>query len=82
MTGTRQSSRCSPSRLSIVGTAAALLMFGFSISALSLFGLVLAIGIVVDDAILVNAQRHHAEYDRVVALLFPLPGPQIPSSLM
>jgi len=29
-----------------------------------------------------NAQRHHAEYDRVVALLFPWLGPQIPSSLM
>jgi len=27
-----------------------------------------------------DAQRHHAEYDRVVALLFPRPGPQIPSS--
>jgi hypothetical protein len=29
-----------------------------------------------------DAQRHHAEYDRVVALLLPWPGPQIPSSLM
>jgi hypothetical protein len=28
-----------------------------------------------------KVQRHHAEYDRVVALLLPWPGPQIPSSL-
>jgi hydrophobe/amphiphile efflux-1 (HAE1) family protein len=39
--------------VSIVGTFAVLWMLGFSINALSLFGLVLAIGIVVDDAIVV-----------------------------
>jgi len=37
--------------VSIVGTFSLLYLFGFSINALSLFGLVLAIGIVVDDAI-------------------------------
>ncbi|MBA4094498.1 MAG: multidrug efflux RND transporter permease subunit, partial [Candidatus Accumulibacter sp.] len=37
--------------VSVVGTFAVMLMFGFSINTLSLFGLVLAIGIVVDDAI-------------------------------
>ena len=36
--------------VSIIGTFAAMLLFGFSINNLSLFGLVLAIGIVVDDA--------------------------------
>jgi multidrug efflux pump len=46
--------------ISIVGTFAALYLFGFSINALSLFGLVLAIGIVVDDAIVVveNVERN------------------------
>src|SRR5690606_29233757 len=39
--------------VSVVGTFAALYLLGFSINTLTLFGLVLAIGIVVDDAIVV-----------------------------
>ncbi len=48
--------------VSIVGTFGFLLMFGYSINALSLFGMVLAIGIVVDDAIVVveNVERNIA----------------------
>ena len=49
--------------VSIVGTFSLLYLFGFSINALSLFGLVLAIGIVVDDAIVVveNVERNISE---------------------
>ena len=46
--------------VSVIGTFGVLHVFGFSINALSLFGLVLAIGIVVDDAIVVveNVERN------------------------
>jgi len=48
--------------VSIIGTFSLLLGFGYSINALSLFGMVLAIGIVVDDAIVVveNVERNIA----------------------
>jgi multidrug efflux pump len=49
--------------VSIVGTFAVLLLLGFSINTLTLFALVLAIGIVVDDAIVVveNVERNISE---------------------
>ena len=49
--------------VSLVGTFAALYCLGYSLNTLSLFGLVLAIGIVVDDAIVIveNCERHIAE---------------------
>ncbi len=48
--------------VSLVGTFLLFPVFGFSINTLSLFGLVLAIGLVVDDAIVVvEAVEHHIE---------------------
>ncbi|MCJ2014093.1 efflux RND transporter permease subunit [Methylobacterium sp. J-076] len=49
--------------VSLIGTFAAMAAFGFSLNNLTLFGLVLAIGIVVDDAIVVveNVERNMAE---------------------
>jgi HAE1 family hydrophobic/amphiphilic exporter-1 len=50
--------------VSLVGTFAFAKIFGFSINTLTLFGIVLATGIVVDDAIVVieNIERHIREY--------------------
>ena len=49
--------------VSLIGTAAFMLAFGFTLNVLTLFGMVLAIGIVVDDAIVVveNIERNIAE---------------------
>jgi hydrophobe/amphiphile efflux-1 (HAE1) family protein len=46
--------------VSLIGTFAGMYLLGFSINSLTLFGMILAIGIVVDDAIVVleNVERH------------------------
>ncbi len=51
--------------VSLIGTFAAFIVLDFSINTLTLFGMVLAIGLVVDDAIVVieNVERHMAEDD-------------------
>ncbi len=73
---------------SIVGTFAAMHMFGFSINALSLFGLVLAIGIVVDDAIVVveNVERNIADglspRDATLKAMSEVTGPIIAIALV
>ncbi len=69
--------------ISIVGTFAVLLLLGYSINTLTLFGLVLAIGIVVDDAIVVveNAERNLeaglSPHDATVKAMQEVSGPII-----
>jgi hydrophobic/amphiphilic exporter-1 (mainly G- bacteria), HAE1 family len=52
--------------VSLIGTFAFVRLFDFSINTLTLFGIVLATGIVVDDAIVVieNVERHMTEYKK------------------
>lgn len=52
--------------ISIIGTFLFLYLFGFSINTLTLFGFILAIGIVVDDAIVVvEAVQHHIDVNKL-----------------
>ena len=74
--------------VSLVGTFALMLAFGFSINALSLFGLVLAIGIVVDDAIVVveNVERNIAlglsSYEAARKAMTEVTGPIVATALV
>ncbi|ATL45854.1 hydrophobe/amphiphile efflux-1 family RND transporter [Chitinophaga caeni] len=55
--------------VSIIGTFIFFQLLGFSINTLTLFGFVLAIGIVVDDAIVVvEAVQHHIDFDKMSPL--------------
>ena len=73
--------------VSIIGTFSLMLAFGFSINVLSLFGLILAIGIVVDDAIVVvenverNIEKGLLPRDATVAAMREVTGPIIATSL-
>jgi len=74
--------------VAIVGTFAVLIAMGFTLNNLTLFGLVLAIGIVVDDAIVVvEAVEHHIEHglsprDATIKAMEEVSGPVIAIGLV
>ncbi|MCS5597432.1 MAG: efflux RND transporter permease subunit [Alphaproteobacteria bacterium] len=74
--------------VSIVGTFAIMLMLGFSINVLSLFGLILSVGIVVDDAIVVveNVERNIEDgkkpREATIQAMKEVTGPIIATSLV
>ncbi|MBV9122950.1 MAG: efflux RND transporter permease subunit, partial [Planctomycetes bacterium] len=74
--------------VAIVGTFAAMAAIGFSLNNLTLFGLVLAIGIVVDDAIVVvEAVEHHIEHglaprDATIRAMNEVSGPVVAVALV
>ena len=74
--------------ISIIGTFGVMHVFGFSINALSLFGLVLAIGIVVDDAIVVvenverNIENGLSPRDATIKAMTEVTGPIIAIALV
>ena len=74
--------------VAVVGTFAVMAAMGFSLNNLTLFGLVLAIGIVVDDAIVVvEAVEHHIEHglnprDATIKAMEQVSGPVIAVGLV
>ena len=74
--------------VSLIGTFALFPLLGFSINTLSLFGLVLAIGLVVDDAIVVvEAVEHHIEQglaprEATLKAMDEVAGPVVASALI
>ena len=74
--------------VAIIGTFGAMALAGYSLNALTLFGLVLAVGIVVDDAIVVvEAVEHHIELgksamDATIAAMDAVAGPVIAVGLV
>ena len=74
--------------VAIIGTFAVMAAMGFSLNNLTLFGLVLAIGIVVDDAIVVvEAVEHHIEHglsprDATIKAMEQVSGPVIAVGLV
>ena len=74
--------------VSLIGTFAVFPMLGFSINTLSLFGLVLAVGLVVDNAIIVvEAVEHHIEHglnprDATLRAMREVSGPMIGIALI
>ena len=74
--------------VSLIGTLGVMHLLGFGLNTLSLFGLVLAIGIVVDDAIVVveNVERNISEglspYEATVQAMKEVTGPIIATALV
>jgi multidrug efflux pump len=74
--------------VAIVGSFAAMAVLGYTVNSLTLFGLVLAVGIVVDDAIVVvEAVQHHIEHglsprDATVAAMDQVAGPIVAIGLV
>jgi HAE1 family hydrophobic/amphiphilic exporter-1 len=75
--------------VSLIGTFAAMGLLGFSINMLSLFGLVLAIGIVVDDAIVIVEnitrlmdQEHLSPKEAAIRTMEEVSGPVVATSLV
>ncbi len=79
---------CAAIPVSLIGTFAMMAAFGFSINMLTLFGIILAIGIVVDDAIVVveNTSRHLdaglKPKDAAIKAMEEITGPVIATTLV